>query len=78
MIVVSIEVPLRGIPRERIKEWIMTYIAIFIAASAIATLFTVAGCMLSTQPSQRRPLVKVYVQADDPTLPLRSHQASKM
>ena len=56
----------------------MTYIAIFIAASVIATLLTIACCMLSTQTSQRRPLVKVTVPTDNRTYPMGSQRASKM
>lgn len=55
----------------------MTYIFVFIAASIVATLFTAALCMLSTQTSKRRSPVVVPIRATQPT-PDRSQQASQM
>jgi hypothetical protein len=57
----------------------MTFIFIFAAASTIASLFTIAACMLSSQLSQQERLMKAYADIAKP-IPVRvvSQQASQM
>jgi hypothetical protein len=57
----------------------MTFIFIFAAASIIASLFTIAACMLSSQLSQRECPMEVYANIVEP-IPVRvaSQQASQM
>ena len=74
---VSIVMTLERVPLERIKGENMINITVFIVAiyltaSAIATLFIIASCMLSSQSSERHFQEKAYVQADDPTYPMGS------